>query len=112
MKTTVLCLLLACAGTAISQDSVTLQGHTQWVGTSLLRMQSVKPGMTRGALQKIFLPDGGLSTRTRQTFVYRECPYFKVDVEFTPSPLATGINEPRDEIKTISQPYLAQPTAD
>jgi hypothetical protein len=45
-------------------------------------METIKPGMTREELLKVFATEGGLSTGLNRTFVSRDCPYFKVDVEF------------------------------
>jgi hypothetical protein len=56
--------------------------HISWVAEALKRMQTVKPGMTREDLLKVFTTEGGLSTGLRRTFVSRDCPYFKVDVQF------------------------------
>jgi hypothetical protein len=68
--------------------------HTAWVAESLKRMQTIKPGMTRTDLLKVFTTEGGLSTGLQRTFVSQDCPYFKVDVEFEavgrPSRDATG----------------------
>jgi hypothetical protein len=70
--------------------------------------------MTRAELLKVFTIEGGLSTGLNRRFVSRDCPYFKVDVEFK----AVGRSErdsdgrvtleedPRDIIVKISQPYL------
>ena len=88
---------------ARSQDS----NHIQWVAESLQTMQSVKVGMTRDQLNDIFINDGGISTPGSQTFVYRKCSYFKVDVEFD---VKAG-EEPKgtDKIVHISRPYLEEP---
>jgi len=45
-------------------------------------MQRIKPGMTRNSLLRVFTTEGGLSTGLQRTFVSRDCPYFKIDVEF------------------------------
>ena len=70
--------------------------------------------MTREALYRVFTTEGGLSTRLQRTFVSRDCPYFKVDVEFQ----ATGrsdrdesggiapVEDRNDRILKISRPYL------
>jgi hypothetical protein len=58
------------------------KAHTAWVAESLKRMQTIKPGMTRADLLKVFTTEGGLSTGLQRTFVSQDCPYFKVDVEF------------------------------
>jgi len=56
--------------------------HTAWVAEVLKRMQTIKVGMTREALLKVFTVEGGLSTGLQRTFVSRDCQYFKVDIEF------------------------------
>ena len=88
--------------------------HLAWVSGVLKQMQSVKPGMTREHLLSVFTTEGGLSTGLQRTYVSKECPYFKVSVEFRPvgRPArnefgrVTLDDDSRDIIKTISQPYL------
>jgi hypothetical protein len=58
------------------------KAHLAWVADVLKRMQTIKPGMTRKSLLRVFTTEGGLSTGLQRTFVSRDCPYFKVDVEF------------------------------
>ena len=71
----------------------------------LKECESIKPGMTRADLLKIFTTEGGLSTQTRRTFVHSRCPYIKVDVEFAPEKAKQ--EQPTDTITKISKPYLA-----
>jgi hypothetical protein len=90
------------------------QQHAQWVGESLKTMQSVKPGMTRADLLRIFTTEGGVSTPLHRIYIYRQCPYFKVDVEFAtvgrPARDSGGrvtlVESGADTIKSISRPYL------
>ena len=85
-----------------------------WVAESLKRMQTVKPGMTRTDLLKVFTAEGGLSTGLQRTFVSQDCPYFKVDVEFgavgrasrDPEGRVTLEEGSQDIIEKISRPYL------
>jgi hypothetical protein len=76
-------------------------GHTQWLSNMLLLITTIKPGMARSDLLRVFRTEGGLSTRTRRTFVLKQCPTIKVDVEFSVS-----TNEGDDKITQISKPYL------
>lgn len=76
-------------------------GHTQWVGNVLAWIDTIKPGMTRSDLLRVFTTEGGLSTRTRRTYVLKQCPTIKVDVEFSISG-----NEAEDKITEVSRPYL------
>jgi hypothetical protein len=90
------------------------ESHIDWVTEVLIRMQTVKLGMTRNELLKIFTTEGGISTGLRRTFVSRDCPFFKVDVEFRavgrPSRdqdrRVTLQEDGRDVIVKISKPYL------
>lgn len=81
---------------------------TKQISAILIECQKIKPGMMRAELMKVFITEGGLSTVTHQTFVYRGYPYIKVDVDFTPSdPKQKTVEEqPTDIISKISRPYL------
>ncbi len=90
------------------------QDHKAWVTHALEQMETIKPGMTRQDLLKVFRTEGGLSTGLRRTFVSRECPYFKVVVEFKavarPDLESVGfmnsVEDSQDIIVKISIPYL------
>jgi hypothetical protein len=98
---------------ASSQDSCA-QAHEDWVTNALEKMESIKPGMTREDLLRVFTTEGGLSTGLHRTFVSRDCPYFKVDVEFKAVGRPNRDNEGRvtrdedrrDIIVKLSRPYL------
>ena len=110
-------LLLFAASVVLGQEGIgpvqrcfeTDQEHTQWIDTVMRSILTIKPGMTRKDLFKVFKEEGGLSWRTQRKYVYKECPYIKVDVEFTPvgnedNPRAEEM--PEDKITSISRPYL------
>ena len=90
------------------------QDRVAWVSNVLTRMQMIEPGMTRDALLTVFTTEGGLSTGLQRTFVSRDCPYFKVDVEFQAVGRSdrdeigrvTLVEDSRDIITKISPPYL------
>lgn len=90
------------------------QEQTEWIAHSLKQMQTVKVGMTRADLLKVFTTEGGLSSGLNRTYVYRQCPLIKVDVEFEPvgRPARDGegrvtlIEANEDVIKKVSKPYL------
>lgn len=102
------------------QDQTELsRSHIAWVAAALNRMQTVKVGMTRGELLAVFTTEGGLSTDLQRTYVSKDCPLFKVDVEFE------AVDRPRDSqgrvirgegsrdtIVRISRPYLASSVMD
>ena len=82
--------------------------HTEWIAKSLKEIETVKVGMTRVDLLRVFKEEGGLSTRTSRRYVYRDCPYIKVDVEFEPvgAPGNQTNESPSDKIIKISKPFL------
>jgi hypothetical protein len=84
--------------------------HTQWIANLMQSIATIQPGMTRQDLFQVFTEEGGLSTRTRRTYVYKHCPYIKVDVEFSAvedsGVDATSPENPADKIVKVSRPYL------
>ena len=79
-------------------------GLTMRIDDVLREMSMIKVGMTRRELSTVFTTEGGLSTASQRTYVYRQCPYIKVDVEFEP----LGSREAdEDVVARISRPYLA-----
>ena len=87
--------------------------HTKWVSSVMKEIATIKVGMTREQLLQVFTTEGGLSIPPQQTYVYRGCPYIKVDVKFkivgerdiSPAGHRFGTG-PGDVIQDISKPYL------
>lgn len=69
-------------------------------------IETIKPGMKRKDLFSVFTEEGGLSTFTQRTYVYKSCPYIKVDVQFTQVDPGNANENPEDVIVEISKPYL------
>ncbi len=81
--------------------------QARWIRANLPQLESIKLGMTRAELLKVFMEEGGLSTRTSHRYVYRKCGFVKVDVEFAPVGDPSSSKEsPDDRIARISKPYL------
>lgn len=87
------------------------QEHTQWIQRVTNSILTIKPGMTRKDLSRVFTTEGGLSTRSERRYVYKHCQNIKVDVQF--SPVDQDANEsPEDTIVTLSKPYLEYSISD
>ncbi len=86
----------------------------EFIERSTEEIKTIKIGMKREDLNKIFRPDGGISGVTEQRFVYEKCQFIKVDVKFSPTSKngKTAVNNPEDKITEISKPYLESPFAD
>ena len=97
----------------LGEQAQSNRDHVAWTAGVLKRMGTIKPGMTRRDLLVVFTTEGGLSTRSRRTFVSRDCPFFKTDIEFqavnrTNQEGSGGVSlESNDDIiLKISTPYL------
>lgn len=80
--------------------------HSAWLREILVLIESVRPGATRHELLEIFTTEGGLSTRSSRTYVYKGCRYIKVDVNFRPTD-GSRFESPEDIVTKISRPYVA-----
>ena len=79
----------------------------RWIAASLTDMQGINVGMTRAEMLKVFMEEGGISNRHWRRYVYRNCGYIKVDVEFAAANNPDSHDEsPEDRITKISQPFL------
>lgn len=118
-----LLLVLLVTVTPSGSNRSQVSDHVQWVSKSLMEMNKIKVGMTRADLEKVFVVDGGIYNRTHRTYVYRECPYFKVDFQFErpdensrPDPNSpfpgSPSGYPTDKIVAISKPYVDYPFPD
>ena len=101
-------VMFVCATAILPSASRAADEHTEWIAKSLKEIESVKVGMTRLDLLRVFKEEGGLSNRTQRRYVYRDCSYIKVDVEFEPvgEPENKLSQSPRDKITKISRPFL------
>jgi hypothetical protein len=109
------CLLSAQENVISSRSGTAVDWEpTKWVDSVMRAISTIKPGMTRGHLLRVFREEGGISNRRQQVYVYKQCPYIKVDVEFTPvGDEADELSKaPADKIIRISRPYLQYTIAD
>ena len=86
------------------------KAHQQWLEERYKEATSIKPGMTRSDLLKLFWRDGGFQSATEQRFVLKSCHLIKIEVRFDKYDFAN--KQPDDSIRIVevSRPYL-QPMA-
>jgi hypothetical protein len=82
-------------------------------------IQTIGIGSTREDLTRYFKPCGGLSTRSKGRYLYMDCEYIYVDVEFEPVVNQTGLGvqhtmdwPPKDLILSISKPCVGLTASD
>ncbi|MGD0596318.1 MAG: hypothetical protein ABSA64_02205 [Sedimentisphaerales bacterium] len=92
------------------------QEHMAWVEKCLTDFESIKPGMTRGEIEKKFPMDGGAQGVSPVRFTHPECGYFKVAVEFdfkrNEKDQGRAIISPDDKATKVSTPYIERPFTD
>lgn len=100
--------LLALPRPAPAQNSLS---RNEWIGRALREMETIQPGMKREALDKVFVPSGEVSTPAQGHYNYKDCPYFRVDIDFTVANGADGkpVADPGDAIAKVSRPHLEWP---
>jgi hypothetical protein len=75
--------------------------HTLWIDGTLTAIESIEVGKSHKELDSLFEPEGGIHARAEgYVYIYKQCPYIKVNVQFT--------ND--GKISRISRPYLERPT--
>jgi len=87
-----------------------------WVKKCLQDFNALKPGITRGEIEKKFRMDGGLiASPYSARFTHPSCPYFKIDVRFVSKRNADKEDlgfEKEDKVDSISKPYIERPFLD
>ena len=95
------------AGQQVSQQPQIDASLTREIDAVIRIADALHPGMTRADVLKNFQTEGGLSAREWNHYVYKRCPYIKVDVTFAVAPGEDPFKEAAtDKIATVSRPYL------
>ena len=115
----IICSVLTLTGWVYQTD----RNHDEWLQQRYVEATSIKEGMTRADLLKVFQMDGGLQTLLPTRYVLKNSNLIKVDVEFDvpvgsrmiPEDMRFGRSESEGvqfvsndklKIKRISKPYL------
>jgi hypothetical protein len=99
-------LCLFCSSVVGAQQSDKEREHLVWIASAIAAAESIHPGMHRQDLATKFGEEGGLSTRSERTYVWRECAYIKIRVQFEPINDDAFTEDPDDIITSVSDPYL------
>src|ERR1051325_4404234 len=103
------CLLIFLTAAVYSQEqAMTNQPPDKWLQDRYKEATSIKAGMSREDLLKVFMEDGGINTVPAIRYVLRSCHMIKVDIDFD-TEYGKAYKEKTDrelKIKQISKPYL------
>ena len=115
----IICSVLTLTGSDYQTD----RNHDQWLQERYVEATSIKEGMTRADLLKVFRMDGGLQPYLPNRYVLKSSNLIKVDVEFdvpvvnrmVPEDLRferrdsegfQSVSNDKLKIKRISKPYV------
>lgn len=104
------CLMIIAGASSMSHSFQAEQTHGQWLKERYEEATSIKVGMTRADLKKLYYEDGGFQSATKYRYVLKSSGLIKVDVEFD-SPGDMNNRTATDQlirIKSISKPYLEE----
>jgi hypothetical protein len=101
-------LILGVIGIRTHGQGTAGKSHEEWLQDEYKQASSIKAGMTRTDLQKIFSIDGGINSIPASRYVLKSCRMIKVEVEFEPTNGRTFKETSNQELKIIkiSKPYL------
>ena len=119
MKATAITLLLICGGLTMAkprspQESAVQPTTCDEIKNALATVARIKVGMTRREVEQLFERDGGAQFALSGRYVYPNCQYIKIEIEFQnsdPSP-QDPLLSPSDIVSKISKPYLEYPVKD
>ena len=118
MKTALVVLVLCSAVIAVpparAESDQARSERRAWLERCIKDFQSIKPGLTRGQVDKLLRHDGGLMQATHWRYRHPDCDYFKVDVDYAMKPDAAGgfVASANDRVVAVSKPYLEWPIDD
>jgi hypothetical protein len=76
------------------------------VRQALTAYQQIKVGSTRADVERYFIRDGGAQFRQNTRYVYRQCSYLHLDVDFEEKGEAGTSLSPEDKVARVSKLYV------
>ena len=107
-----------CLTTAMSWASQQKAAQTQprspcaVVAKALSVTDNIKPGLTRREVEKYFVLDGGMQFAEKTRYVYRNCDYLQLEIEFSLKPYGKDLRSPNDVVTATSKLFVAYPAKD
>jgi len=107
-------ILVVVSGSAHAKESVTKMDdndHHKWILERLKEAKSIKPGMSRAQLLKVFDVEAGLQAMLPTRYILKSCPEIHVEVTFDTAgkqmPAKRPVGSDVDlTILTVSKLYL------
>ena len=107
-------LVIVGARTYLRAQTANSQAHEQWLEEKYQEATSIKAGMSRADLLKLFEEDGGLQSIPAGRYVLRSCHLIQIEVKFD-TKYGVNYQPTADEnlkIVEVSRPYLERMAMD
>ena|ERR1051326_855618 len=82
------------------------KAHQQWLEERYKEAASIKPGMTRADLRRLFSEDGGFHSTSEWPYVLKSCSLIKISVKFDKYDFSNRRLDDQVRIVEVSKPYL------
>ena len=80
---------------------------------ALEAVSHIRTGMSRAEVEKVFVVDGGLISKEKTRYSFRDCRAIKVEITFDLKEVRQdAIGSPKDTVSAFSKPYIEYPNAD
>jgi hypothetical protein len=88
--------------------------RTQWLHERYAEATSIKPGMSRADLLRVFREDGGLQTTPATHYILKSCDMIQIEAKFDMEYGRAYKEKPDPDLKItkVSRPYLKYPSMD
>ena len=103
-------LVVALCSLSFAQHDCSQTSRDEFLKKVIADAREIKPGMTRGELQKSFAIAAGVQGTEHATYLYRGSRLVHIDVVFETERQRTGkgkLFSDNDVITSVSRPYLA-----
>jgi len=118
MKSLAVCFAVAFSAALFLDVRAASDGGSSPCGCDVVRRafddyRRITPGIKRKVVEQYFKYDGGLHFPNRGVYVYPECDYIKLVVEYAPAPSrGRGMTSADDAVRGVSKLYIEYPTRD
>jgi hypothetical protein len=106
--------LFAPCSTATQGQEELEQAHKQWLNERYAEAISIRPGMSRAELLRVFKEDGGFQSIPATRYILRSCDMIQIEVKFDTEYGQAYKDKPDEDLKItkVSRPYLKYPSMD
>jgi len=108
-------LIVVLIAFVVQTPSQTKNNNCSTCSIALSALQDIgklKQGMSRKDVEANFELDGGWQPRGQSRYIYKNCKYIKINIDFLLDSTVKKNFSPKDTIQTVSEPFIQYPVMD